>query len=185
MRAAAGIGSALGYANWVSVEEFRVLKSFRLYFGRRVVLPDRVVADYQPEELARLRAEFRLLAQHYRRCRCIGAICVAIFMICVLLFMTFPKYEFYYGVCAFTSWLAGILLAIGSPVPNCPACHNALDQGIDTYCPECGAHAIQRDGWFTAPSCLSCRKKLTRRKTRHYTIRACTHCGVMLDDKGI
>lgn len=163
------------------------MKSFRLYLGtgRRVVPPARVAADYQPEELARLRAEFQPLASRYRRYRCIFAICVATFMICVLLCMTFPKYESYYGVCAFTSWLAGILLAIGSPVLECPACHNALDRRIGAYCPECGAHAIERDGWFTAPSCLSCGKKLTRGKGRHYTIRACTHCGVMLDDKGI
>ena len=161
------------------------MKSFRLYLKHRVVPPIRVVADYQPEELARLRAEFQPAVQRYRRCMRIAYICMANFVVCVLLGITIPVCRSWYVVGSLSSWLTLMFIAILSPVPDCPACHNALDRGVGAYCPECGDHALQRGNWFQTPWCSSCGKKLTRGKARHYTIRACTHCGVPLDDKGI
>jgi hypothetical protein len=109
----------------------------------------------------------------------------AVFIACVTLAMIFPDYLSWFGVCWFISWSTVVLLVILSPVPNCPACHNALDQGLGDYCPECGARHASAWRLVHAPSCLSCGKIISRRRGRQYKIRACTHCGVPLDDKGL
>lgn len=161
------------------------MKSFRLYLRPPVITPRRVVADYRPEELTRFREEFLPIAERYRRYGRIGYSLVFLGATCILSSWAFPRFFSWLLGGFFACWLAIMLLVFLSPVPKCPACHNALDQGIGAYCPECGAHAIQRASWFLAPSCSSCGRAMSRRKARHYTIRACTYCGVPLDEKGI
>jgi hypothetical protein len=165
--------------------EKRTLKSFRLYLSRRAVAPRRVVADYQPEELARFREEFQPVAECYRRHVRIAYALMVPAGACIILCWAFPAVLSWFMMGFFACWLSLLVLAFLSPVLDCPACQNALDQGIGAYCPECGAHALQRGDWFRAPCCSSCRRKIQRGKGRHYTIRSCTQCGVPLDARGI
>src|SRR5208282_751584 len=160
--------------------EMRTLKSFRLYLGRGPVAPMQVVADYKPQKLARFRADFRPVAESYRRLGRIGYALFFLFAACILLCWAFPLFTPWLLWGVFASWLAVMLLALLSKVPVCPACHNALDQDIGAYCPECGAHALQPGDWLRVPWCSSCGRQLFRGKARHYTIRPCTHCGVAL-----
>ena len=161
------------------------LKSFRLYRSPGVVAPQRHVADYQPEELARFREEFRLVAHRYRL---LGRIFFAPFILgfgCLLLSKMFPLFSPWGEGGFFVCWLAIALLILSHLTsPVCPACHNALERVLGGYCPESGAQAIQDGGRSHDTFCSACGKRLWHGKARHYTIRACTHCGVPLDEKG-
>lgn len=161
------------------------MKSFRLYLKHPFVAPTRVVADYQPEELEKFRSAFRPAAQRYRRCMRIGLLFAAVFALGVLSAITFPQCRSWIGIPIFAFWSVVMLLAILSPVPDCPACDNSLDLGLGDYCPECGVKSLHSRNGFGPPICSSCGRRISRGKARHYKIRACTHCGVPLDEDGI
>jgi hypothetical protein len=44
---------------------------------------------------------------------------------------------------------------------------------------------LQPGGFLRSPHCKACGKSLRRGRGRHYKIRACTHCGLMLDARGL
>jgi predicted RNA-binding Zn-ribbon protein involved in translation (DUF1610 family) len=163
------------------------LKSFRLYWQYPVVAPRRVVADYQPEELEQFRAEFRPVVERNRRLARIGYVVLAVAFASILGGWIFPNLLPWIMASFAACWLTLMLFAFLTARQECPACHNALDQGVGAYCPECGVNALQRGSWFRVPSCSSCGKEMRRGKgrRRHYKIRACTHCGVTVDKKGI
>lgn len=73
-----------------------------------------------------------------------------------------------------------------SPSLECPACHRNLDvRKLGDFCPECGAANLKPGDLLSSPQCDACGKKLRRRKGRLFKIRACTHCGLFLDDEGV
>ena len=157
------------------------MKSFRLYLKNRQVLPIQVVSDYRPDELMRFREFFRPIARRHRFWMRIGYIVITIAFVCILFSMFVTWFVFGFMIC----WLTLMLIKFLSPLPACPACHNSLDQGLGAYCPECGTLSLQSGAWFRAMWCSSCERDLWRGKSRHYTIRACTHCGVFLDEEGL
>jgi hypothetical protein len=69
---------------------------------------------------------------------------------------------------------------------KCPACHNRLvSRRWENYCPECDSDRLEAGNWYRAWRCNDCGKRLISGKGgRRYKIRACTHCGVLLDEKG-
>jgi predicted RNA-binding Zn-ribbon protein involved in translation (DUF1610 family) len=163
------------------------MKSFRLYQSHKALAPAKFVSDYKSEDLESFRITFQPIAEHYRHWgRIIGYVFFPILISFWLLAIIFPTF-LAYGVCCFMVGCFALILLVAyvRPSPNCPACHNALDKDLGEFCPECGARAVHRDNWMMRPSCASCGKGLTRGKARHYTIRACTRCGVFLDDTGI
>jgi predicted RNA-binding Zn-ribbon protein involved in translation (DUF1610 family) len=162
------------------------MKSFRLYFPRRNVAPERVVSNYEPAELACFREQFVPVAKGYRRYASLGPTLIVVGFACVFLSMAFPILSFWLVGGIFFCFLVGMFVSLPQVV-ECPACQNMLETDIGSYCPECGARAIQRDISSGKRSCASCGKALRRgrRNSRLYTIRACTHCGVLLDEKGI
>jgi hypothetical protein len=77
----------------------------------------------------------------------------------------------------FVCWLVLVVIAITRSELECPACHgNLVSSQLGSYCP---------GGWFRSPHCDSCGKSLRRGKSRQYRIRACTHCGLVLDERGL
>jgi RNA polymerase subunit RPABC4/transcription elongation factor Spt4 len=68
---------------------------------------------------------------------------------------------------------------------KCPACHNSFLGEIGEYCPECGSASLEPANWLGAWHCNSCGKNLWGGKNRSFRYKACTHCGVFLDDKGL
>jgi hypothetical protein len=85
----------------------------------------------------------------------------------------------------FICWLIFFIFVIMQSSLRCPACRGDLmARELGTFCPECGAGGLAPGGWFIAPRCAACRKRLWRGKSRHYRIRACTHCGLKVDEKG-
>jgi hypothetical protein len=79
-----------------------------------------------------------------------------------------------------------IILTVSHRMPNCPGCHNTIDARFDRFCPECG-NASLRPGKWQLPHCSTCGKdmKIVRGGKRLYKIRACTFCGLMLDEQGL
>jgi len=147
--------------------------------------PGRLVTDYTADEVAKFQEEYRPLVADYRRHARIAGFGMASFFLCIFLGMILPKTLFFYfwaaGIC---SWFF-IVFAM-KRVPKCPACHNSPDVGFGVFCPECGCRTLEpSDSWFSrAPKCRSCGKRMRKGKSRGYKIRACTHCGLRLDDRG-
>jgi tRNA(Ile2) C34 agmatinyltransferase TiaS len=100
--------------------------------------------------------------------------------------MIFPKTLFpWFFIPVLIFWLVALGSAMSTPRLVCPGCCNEMERSFGRYCPECGNSHLQPGGWFRAPHCRACGKSMRRGKGRHYKIRACTHCGLMLDDGGL
>ena len=161
------------------------MKSFHLYLREPVVAsPARVVTDYAPEDLAAFRERFRPVAEHYHRRSGVAMFGMGGFFLCIILSLAMPKHlHMYFFASAICSW---VFFVIATPrTPDCPACHRKLDAGLGVFCPECGSRSLQPAGWFRSARCDFCGRSMRRDKARHYKIRACTHCGVMLDKRGL
>jgi hypothetical protein len=85
--------------------------------------------------------------------------------------------------------LAGLLIVclammlVMRSVVRCPRCGVSVFS-IGVWCPVCGQRALEPGGFFSAPHCRACDRRLTKRG-RHGTIRtypvcACSHCGLRL-----
>jgi predicted RNA-binding Zn-ribbon protein involved in translation (DUF1610 family) len=162
------------------------VKSFQIYLGPPKITPQRFATDYSSQEQSQLREEFKPLAKKYRERMRAAYITLAVGFACILLVFFLPKNLLPWMIGGFfICWLVVVFLAVVSPMPNCPACKNKIDGDFGDYCPECGANALKRRSWFRAPQCSACGKIMQRGKSRQYSIRACTYCGVMLDEKGL
>jgi len=161
------------------------MKSLRLY-SETPMTPERCVSDYRPEELSRFQEAFKPQAERFRRNQQTGNIVLGVAFLSALAGVIFPV--------AFVPWFIGgfivgllvyLALLILSPMPDCPACHNKLDEAFGDFCPECGARGLDRGGLLRDPACSSCDRTMRRSRTRGYKIRACTFCGMMLDEEGL
>jgi len=68
---------------------------------------------------------------------------------------------------------------------TCPACHQMFLDDLDACCPECGSAGLEPADWSGARHCNACGKNLRGGRNRNYRHKACTHCGVFLDEKGL
>ena len=164
----------------------RPVRSFRLYLRQAIVKPAREVADYSGEERDRLRDAFRSVASDYRRHTRVSYVAAGGFAGCLIAALILPKVLFpWFLIPAFTFWLVALGSMASAPCLICPGCSNEIDCSFGRYCPECGSPELQTVGWLRSPRCTACGKSMRRGKGRHYRIRACTHCGLMLDDSGL
>lgn len=163
------------------------IKSFRFSIIRApITVPPVVVTDFTAEQAVDFREQFKPLAAHYRRrLRWMVWSIVAAVAACVALAHLLPDtltvFCFLGGVASFL--LIGVVF--WPTLPPCPACRRQLDNTVGMFCPECGSPSVQPGGWFKPPGCSSCGKGMNSARGRKYKIRACTHCGVMLDEKGL
>ena len=160
------------------------MKSFRFYLRHPIITPSRLVTDYSADEVADFRRGFKLVAEKYRfKTRLsVGGFLAALFFTFCGLWLPYPFWI--YSLIAILCSL--VVTAFGaSEFPVCPGCENTLDAGIGAYCPECGSHEVRPRCWLRSPSCNSCGKELLRAKGSWYKIRGCTHCGLMLDSRGL
>jgi RNA polymerase subunit RPABC4/transcription elongation factor Spt4 len=154
--------------------------------ARRKPPPPRVVEGYRPEELVKFREAFATVTESYARS-------LRRMLICFILAIGF-FFAMYYSAgglkeafaLAFGVSFIGALWSIKGLQRACPACGNVLDEGpFGQYCPECGSPKLEQPDLFRAPRCADCGRTMRRRRRgRDYKIRACTHCGVMLDEVG-
>ena len=162
------------------------MRSFQLYPGKPLPPPRRLVTDMSPKEQADLREAFRSAALRYRRHgHVVGFIVLGAIGVVSLGFIL-PRRFFSWIMGGFiTCWLAGLIAMALSPGLRCPGCRRKIDDGYGQFCPECGVRALEPRGWPQVPRCSSCQRALDWHKRRGYQIRACTHCGLWLDDKGL
>jgi hypothetical protein len=158
------------------------------------------------------REQSALVWQRNRKSRLCGAIvCMAIlfplYLILALIFLAatfhydlkqnFPKVWNWIGfILLFEIWsmlfvlpaVAYFLLIRPWSWFKCPACHNSIYLSrLGHYCPACGSNQLEAGNfWGRLPKCNGCGKKLLlmHRSRRNYKVRVCTHCGVLLDEKG-
>ncbi|HSH92642.1 MAG TPA: hypothetical protein VK968_00690 [Roseimicrobium sp.] len=166
------------------------LKSSGLH-SERITSPVSKATDYSAEVLLRFRDSFRPVADAYRRFdRRATIITFILFGLFIVGIEALPK--------TVINWVCGplvVALVIWScwaasrrPLLECPACHNLIDsRTLGSFCPECGSDHLDRGNWLLPAKCGACDKRIFRgrRGGRRYTIRACTHCGVQLDQKGV
>ena len=146
---------------------------------------------FSPEEQRRLREIFAPMAQKYRSGSRMAMMAFGFMAATTFTGFLLPK--------AYAGWIVGsgficwlVFLGVGITrlglELGCPACHgNLFSRELGSYCPECGAGSLKPGTWFRSPHCDSCGKSFWRGKGRYYNykMRACTHCGVMLDERGL
>ena len=151
---------------------------------------DKTSAEYSAEQQARFREVFAPHAKRYRRYTLLSSlIAVIVFFVFLAAINYLPRlglgwiYGFLilgvFGLILFGWW--------SQPLLECPACRNQLDsERFGRFCPECASNQITPGGWLQSPGCTACGATMGRRRSRRrYKIRACTHCGVMLDERGV
>lgn len=143
---------------------------------------------YTTEETSRCQKNFAPVANRYRRHTRTAIAAVIGFFCCILLLLLFRPSAMGWGflVPAVVFWVIALGATLSAPALACPACKERLDRDLGRYCPECGSTQLEAGDFVQASYCLSCRRQMRRHKgrTRLYTIRACTHCGLMLNERG-
>lgn len=93
---------------------------------------------------------------------------------------------------AYSTWLgvpgvaliaAALVNVFAMPGLECPRCRHDLER-VERYCPCCDAMAVELNAW-RGNRCGSCGKRLGPSKSRRFPIRFCSHCGVLVDRKGV
>ena len=150
-------------------------RSFRLF---KYSPPDKTAANYSEAEKEQFRIAFRPVASRYRL---LGYMFFAS-LLAGWLFWFFTKrsdWGWAFGGAVIFWIIYWILFG-----PVCPACKRKVDNGVRTFCPECGGK-VRPGSFFKATHCLSCGKDLWCGKRCSYEIHCCTHCGIFLDGKRI
>lgn len=147
----------------------------------------RTVADYTPEEKARLHEAFAPAGRDYRRRRKTLILVVLMAVPGLLFGLRLERLFVWAPLVTMVLWWIVLAIAVAlMPRLRCPGCANYIEYGFGPYCPECGSRSLGPESWFRYPRCASCGKWMSRRKGgRRYKIRACTHCGLPLDERGL
>ena len=173
------------------------MKRLRFFFRVDPIPPAAVSRDYPGAKRNRALNGFRPIAERYRR-RVAAArilLVVAVLGIAVLGAVQAGGRLAMWGAAFFvTCGLAsGVISAFGLRLV-CPSCRKRLEPAKGPYCPVCGSDEYRSGGHLRGPSmaryayCPSCDSTIddgTGDEPRSYRIRGCTHCGVMLDEKGL
>lgn len=142
--------------------------------------------QYWPRERTAFLNAFRPVAARYRRRKRIGLSLFAGFMLggFALTYVDLPAALGYRGFLLLAAtWLAMVFVFAFGLRLRCPACRKRLEPAKGPYCPQCGSgqlefgvHGGGCDGRIVEEDADS---------GRTYRIRGCTHCGVMLDERGV
>ena len=98
--------------------------------------------------------------------------------------MAFPEaYAVWFGVPGIALIALALVGMLALPRLECPSCRHDLTR-LERYCPRCGAPSVELRP-FRGNRCGSCGKRLGPNKARSFPIRFCSHCGVLVDRKGV
>ncbi len=78
---------------------------------------------------------------------------------------------------------AGLITRFTTPGLRCTDCGGSAEN-FDRFCPVCGIDGLRRYQ-LTAAKCDKCRREFGQYHARNYTIFFCTHCGKLLDPRGV
>ena len=173
------------------------IRRYRLSLSVNSISPARFSNEYWPRERTEFLHAFRPIAERYRRRKRVGLYLLLGFMLggFALTVVNIPGVAKLWGLFLLVAaWLGAVVrFAFGLRL-RCPHCRNRLEPAKGPYCPQCGSdqfqHGIHRGGTRSAsdPYCPSCDGRIVEGDAdsrRSYTIRGCTHCGVMLDEIGV
>ena len=93
------------------------------------------------------------------------------------------RWSMWVGVPGVALMVAALAVRFMSGGLRCPACGKSAED-FDRFCPVCGADGLRRHQ-VTAAQCDSCHRTLGDYKGRNYSIHFCTHCGQLLDARGV
>jgi hypothetical protein len=159
----------------------QAVRSFQLY-RKPLVVPERYVSDYTPQERDTLYETFQQIAVKHRR-RARAELCAGVgFFAFGIIAVGLQEFSLIWG--AMACWLIAVAVEVTGPPLVCPGCDNLIEN-TNRYCPDCGGTPLISDGFFKAAECTVCGKTLRFGKHRSFRMRFCTHCGVMLDEKGL
>ena len=146
----------------------------------------RRVEKYTEAELGQFAAQFKPDGHRCRRRSRIAGLMIAVGTLCLLLAPLLVA-ESRQGLLATLvfCWGGVVLLSVTAPPLTCPACSNLLDGEPGQYCPECGRLSLREGNWLRPTSCQACGKVVRAGRRRGHLIRACSHCGIPLDEKGV
>lgn len=140
------------------------------------------------EERAKVRAAFGALYRRYRRLGMLAGCSIGSGVVLIAVGAGRPGplmlwMESGFAVCV----VVCMLILVARDAMDCPACGQRLIGDAGSFCPECGEPGPSARGWLGGRRCKSCGGGIRRGKggTRQYVIRACTHCGTWLDDRGL
>ena len=147
----------------------------------------RQASDYSSDEIVQFRRDFRPVAVVYRRHRRAGDVC---FLLAMGFLLAGGFFSFVFHQNFMPGFAIPFLLCLGvwfwilmtTPKLVCPGCSKDMEHSKGEYCPECGSKSLEAPGLFRVAHCKACGKSMHGRR---YKIRACTHCGLMLDDQGL
>ena len=160
------------------------MKSFRIYTQEPTSVPDQNAAEMSPEAQQSCREEFAQAARGYRRHGKIMGFCLLLaFIVFIAAFLLRIRSV---GWFVAVPIVAVLIIAMLRPMLACPACGNNLEI-LAHFCPECGAPSLKPATRLTGEECTACGREMrtSSRGQRQYTIRACSHCGLWLDDLGV
>ena len=128
---------------------------------------------------------FRPVADRYQRrlLRFVLSCVTGIFLVFVALFL--PAFlQKWVGVPGIFFVGLSLVLFFTLPGLQCPSCGKSSDSSLDKFCPVCGKDQLKISAlWGTR--CDACGRKMGSTKYRNYSIRYCTHCGILLDGRGV
>ena len=147
-----------------------------------------------PRTLTPHRHPFGMQVQRYRRRRlmCFCLLLGSMLSTFPILSLNLPNAVKHFGfaVSGACFFVALVVLLLSGRL-KCPACNKRLEPAVGEYCPQCGSdqfqygrHRIERSIKY-CPSCDSTIGEDDGDSSRSYRIRGCTHCGVMLHEKGL
>ena len=141
---------------------------------------------FTEEKQKRLREIFAPIAQKYRSRSRLALVVLGLVAVIILIAILMKTFNAWIGGAFFICWLIMGVVVITQSSLKCPACRgNLVSEEFGSFCPECGAASLKLGGWFKSAHCDSCGKSLGRGRTRQYRVRACTHCGLILDERGL
>lgn len=135
------------------------------------------------------RAEFAPMAEKHRQRTVLMAISFLPVFLAALTAWLVPPLKEPMTMLAFLLGIVCFVVSLAIPRLVCPACRQSLTPKFwrfGPHCPTCGGTNLGSRGWLSGPTCGDCGALLAYdRGHKTFTVHACTHCGVWLDDQGV
>jgi len=133
-------------------------------------------------------AAFAVIEKRFRRWGLVSLFGLATFILCLILGAAFSPKGAWFVLMILGSWLALVGgIVVGDRMFRCPTCRTRLAGSKGDYCPECGAHALSREHWWSPHACAACGRVLRygNKGGRLFKQRYCSHCGCHLHEQGV
>jgi hypothetical protein len=121
--------------------------------------------------------------RHVRRHGLALALAAAGFALGLMAFRVPRSFALWVAIPAVLLIAFALLIYSITPRLDCPSC-GEWTEDLGEHCPSCGESGLEVDRW-RGTICSACKRVLGKYQSRTYRIRFCTHCGVLLNRRGI